>query len=602
MSFRSKRYSRVLASFPVVVIAMMCCVCLEAVAQDEASPKWEIFGGYSFFYPGADVHGLRPGALLPVSSRLESDPRGAGASLTYNFNRWLGLTGDISGHWDSNESTVTGRVDDASFYNLSVGPKITFRSRHFSPFIEALVGGHRLSPDLFQRDDRFGFMAGGGLDVNLSRHIALRLVRADYVFSNHHFGPEATVPETEVRGVRLQSGLVFMFGGRSAGPAVSADCTVNPGEVLPGEPVTATVTGANFNPNHALTYAWSSSGGKVSGNDTTANIDTNGIAAGSYTVTATVSDSRMKRNARASCSASFTVKEPPRNPPAMSCTASPSTVQAGAASTISCTCTSPDNSPVTVSNWAATGGSVSGSGDTAALSTAGASPGPITVSASCGDSRGLNTQATVEVMVEAPPPSVSPEITQLETRLALHSIYFATAKPSMQKPDEGLLASQQETLASLANDFEKYLQSRPDAHLTLEGHADQRGSVEYNQALSERRVDRTKRFLIQHGVPGSHIETKAVGEQQSLTEDQVRDAVTQNPELTEDQRKRVLDNLQTILLASNRRVDITLSTTGQQSVRQYPFNAADSLTLLSQERSDRKHPAAKKMEKPKPRQ
>ena len=36
----------------------------------------------------------------------------------------------------------------------------------------------------------------------------------------------------------------------------------------------------------------------------------------------------------------------------------------------------------------------------------------------------------------------------------------------------------------------------------------------------------------------------------------------------------------TIILASNRRVDVTLSTTGQESVRQFPFNAADSLTLI----------------------
>jgi hypothetical protein len=38
----------------------------------------------------------------------------------------------------------------------------------------------------------------------------------------------------------------------------------------------------------------------------------------------------------------------------------------------------------------------------------------------------------------------------------------------------------------------------------------------------------------------------------------------------------------TVMLASNRRVDITLSTTGQESIRQYPFNAADSLSLLKQ--------------------
>ena len=44
----------------------------------------------------------------------------------------------------------------------------------------------------------------------------------------------------------------------------------------------------------------------------------------------------------------------------------------------------------------------------------------------------------------------------------------------------------------------------------------------------------------------------------------------------------------TILLASNRRVDVTLSTTGQESVKQFPFNAADSLTLIG----GREKPAA----------
>jgi hypothetical protein len=125
--------------------------------------------------------------------------------------------------------------------------------------------------------------------------------------------------------------------------------------------------------------------------------------------------------------------------------------------------------------------------------------------------------------------------------------------------------------------------------------------VEYNQALSERRVDRAKRFLIEHGVPETSLATKAFGEEQNLTEDQVRDAVEKNPELTPEQRQRVLNNLQTILLASNRRVDITLSTTGQTSIRQYPFNAADSLTLLQQKGTKKTTgPAAKRKVKPKP--
>jgi outer membrane protein OmpA-like peptidoglycan-associated protein len=572
-------------------VVVLCAVGTFTAAQDQPTPKWEIFGGYSFFDPAAHVHGLLPAGLQPVNSRLESDPRGVGASVTYNFNRWFGLTADSSAHWDSNERGVTGRIDDAAFYNVSMGPKLTWRTHHFSPFVEGLVGWHRLAPDLFKGDDRFGFMAGGGLDLNLNRHFALRLIRGDYVYSNHQYGPGSIVPETDARGVRLQSGVVFMLGGKHEAPPVSASCTVNPTEVMPGEPATATATGANFNPKHTLNYTWSSTGGRITSRDNTASIDTNGVAGGSYAATAHISD--PKTRSEASCMATFSVKEPPKNPPTVSCSADPSTVQGATRSTINCTCTSPDNSPVTVGGWTASGGSISGNGSTAALDASGASNGPITVSATCTDTRGLNTQATAQVMVQNPPP-VSPEFIKLESRLALHSIYFATDQPRVTNPDGGLLPSQQQTLISLAQDFKKYLETKPDAHLTLEGHADPRGSPDYNQALSERRVDRTKRFLIDHGIPAANLETKAFGEQRNLDEAQVKDAVEKNPELTPEQRQRVVANMKTVLLASNRRVDITLSTTGQRSTREYPFNAADSLTLLQQGGAKKPKPSARK--------
>ena len=156
-------------------------------------------------------------------------------------------------------------------------------------------------------------------------------------------------------GVRLTTGLVFNFGGAPELP-VAAACSVQPTDVMVGEPVHATVAASNFNPKHTLTYTWASSGGKIEGKDTGATIDTNGIgggASGSYptTVTATVTDTKAKKNNTASCTASFTVKEPPKNPPQISCSASPSSVQAGTSATITCSCTSPDNVPVTVGGW-----------------------------------------------------------------------------------------------------------------------------------------------------------------------------------------------------------------------------------------------------------
>src|SRR5271155_3249900 len=160
-------YGRVACTLLAVALAL-CSLGTFAAAQDQLVPKWELYGGYSAFYPGCNVYGLLPGGVLPVSSCLKWDPRGAGASVTYDFNRWLGLTVDSSGQWGSGNSGVAARIDQVEFFNLSAGPKITYRTHYFSPFLEALVGEHRLASEVFGNDDEVGFMAGGGLDLNLS--------------------------------------------------------------------------------------------------------------------------------------------------------------------------------------------------------------------------------------------------------------------------------------------------------------------------------------------------------------------------------------------------------------------------------------------------
>ncbi|MGA9780638.1 MAG: flagellar motor protein MotB, partial [Terracidiphilus sp.] len=101
----------------------------------------------------------------------------------------------------------------------------------------------------------------------------------------------------------------------------------------------------------------------------------------------------------------------------------------------------------------------------------------------------------------------------------------------------------------------------------------------------------------EQGIAESSIETRAVGKEHELTADQVKDLVDQNPDLSDAERTQVLHRLNVIVLAQNRRVDITLNTTGQQSVRQFPFNAKDSLTLLDEKASA---PRRKTRAKPKP--
>ncbi len=582
------------AGIVVLVVLAVSLISTTAFAQSESNPKWDVFAGYQFLHPGGTVPAPFGSALSPTPFKIPDMTKGFGGALTYNFDPHWGLEFDLGHNWGNSNYETTA----------SVGPRFIWRTDTGAYFLHTLFSYNRVNVSGLDSNNGIGAILGGGMDLRLHKGLSWRLFEADYVWAKHNYADFAGPQFSDLRrptfqGVRLRTGLVFDWGGAPA-VAPAASCSVQPGEVIVGEPITATVTASKFNPKHTVTYAWSSNGGQVTGKDTTAQIDTSNASPGSYTVTARVTDAREKKNNEATCTANFTVKPlPPKNPPTMSISASPSSLQAGGTVNLSANCTSPDGVPVTVAAWTSSGGTVSGSGASATLATTGASPGPITVGASCTDSRGLNGQATTQVMVESPPPPPppNPEIVELEARLRLHSVYFVTNSPLPSKPKGGLLPSQQKTLTAVATDFKKYLESKPDAHLILEGHADPRGSDEYNQALSERRVERVKSFLMEQGIPVGNIETKAYGKQRNLTDVEVKDAVENNPELTQEERQRVARNMRTIALASNRRVDITLSTTGQTSVRQFPFNSTDALTLIGGRESERKKvtkPAPKK--------
>ncbi len=589
-----RRYASFALVFALVLIALPALLTAQTAPKastfqsDDTVPKWEWFIGYEWLNPG----GNKPDhSTPPAAVKLPSLPWGFGTNLSYNFTRNLALEGNFGGNYSkgANEEAVT------------IGPKLTFRGDGVDFFVHTLLGIDHLAPKTSDHNSNgIGAVLGGGMDLKLWKPVTLRLFEADYQLARVNFSKDVAPDNGALRhqtfnGARLTTGVVFNIGGAPEVP-VAAACTIDHNEVLVGEPLHTTVAASNFNPKHSLTYTWASTGGKIEGKDTVATIDTNGVAPGSYTATARVVDARKKKNGEASCTSNFTVK--PLNPPQISCSANPGTVEIGTPSTVTCSCTSPDNAAVTITGWTSSAGSVAGSGNSATLTTTGASAGPATVNATCTDSRGLtaSTSSTVTVNNPPPPPPVVDKV--LEARLALHSVYFVTAKPTEKEPNAGMVKSQEQTLVALATDFKKYLEVVPDAHLTLEGHADVRGSVPYNQALSERRVARVKSFLIENGVPEASLATKAFGDQHNLTAAEVKTAVEQNPELTKEERARVLRNMKIIVWASNRRVDITMKAKGEgeteTSVRQYPFNAADSLALIGGRESERKAAAAKK--------
>ena len=287
----------------------------------------------------------------------------------------------------------------------------------------------------------------------------------------------------------------------------------------------------------------------------------------------------------------------------IACSSDPGTITAGDIATVRSNASSPDNRRLAYS-YTASAGNISSADATAALNSQGAQPGVITVTCNVSDDRDppLTAFSTTIVNVEAPPappvvaPAPPPEIKQLEARLALHSIYFQTARPRVENPAGGLVDSQAAILKALAEDLRSYLKYKPDAHLILGGHADPRGSEEYNKALTERRVDRTKAFLVENGVAEDHIETRSFGKEDQLSADQIKAQIAENPDLTPADRQQMLNNLQVMVLANNRRVDVTLSTTGEQSTRRYPFNATDYLALINTKDAVKKPPLKKRFQ------
>jgi hypothetical protein len=490
MSFHpSKRSGRLLNSFAFMLTILLLSAA--TLAQDEERPKYELFTGYQYLHPGGTVPAAGFPANNPSGLDLVDMPKGFGTSLTYNFSKYVGLEGDFGRNWaDRQDETTT-----------SIGPKLEARKEDAAFFLHTLLSWNHLSSPGLSGRNGIGAILGGGMDLIVNRRFGVRVFEADYVWARQNYSDVVSSSSPDLRrvslnGLRLRTGLEWYFGyPQTAIPA--ATCSVQPSEVMVGEPVTATAATTNFNPKRTLNYAWSGTGGKVTGKDNTASIDTNGVAGGTYAVTSHITDPKMKKGGEATCTANYTVKEPPKNPPTMSCSANPSTLQAGGSSTITCTCTSPDSVPVTVGGWTASSGSISGTDNTATLNTTGASPGPITVSATCTDSRGLSSPAaTTQVTVENPPPA-APQASKL-TDCEFENMAKIKKPWRVDNECKGKL-----------DDVAKNLQQNADNKLVIVGNAE---PTEKRPNLAAERAVNSKAYLTsgeaQLGIDPSRIETR----------------------------------------------------------------------------------------------
>lgn len=577
-------------------IALPIVLVFGAVAFAQDNPKVEVSIDYSYIHANPQNNDI----IKPFSLN------GGGGAAAFYFNNHIGIEAEFEGYGSFTHSlgipagnlACPGSANcfvtaEGNLFTYNIGPIVKFRSNHFEPFVEATFGGAHSNfyGSLFTScggasscvgatnspsNNAFDFIIGGGIDIPVTKSFAIRPVQLDYVLTR--FGNGFTGGNNNQSNLRYQAGLIFRFGGAPAPPpnrSLVASCSANRVAVYADSGDSVIVRVEAGDPiSDFLTYTWTATGGTIDGTGTQVRWNSTGVASGRYRVSARLVD---RHGGTTGCSAYIRVEPRPNRPPTMGCSVDPSSVQPGDRVRIAATPSDPDNDALTIT-WRTNGGRVVGSGSNVQLDTTGLAAGRYAVIGNVDDGRGGVVACHSYFIVEAPPP---PPHSNAEVRLALRSIYFPTALPTAAKPDVGLIQSQQATLTSLAADFKEYLAKKPDAHLLLGGHADHRGPAEFNRSLSERRVEITRRFLISEGVAEGNIIVRAYGEEKELTTDEVKQLVEQHPNLSQENKDRIINNLQTVTLAQNRRVDITLSSTGQQSVRQFPFNAEDSLTLLS---------------------
>ncbi len=87
-------------------------------------------------------------------------------------------------------------------------------------------------------------------------------------------------------------------------------------------------------------------------------------------------------------------------------------------------------------------------------------------------------------------------------------------------PDRVFFATNKSTLTTAARETlrkqAKFLRKNKKLNVTIEGHADERGTREYNLALGERRANAAKDYLMTYGISGKRISTISYGKEKPV--------------------------------------------------------------------------------------
>ena len=187
----------------LLLLAFCMVGSVAAVAQETVpTPVAEVGMTYSYI------------TTMPGGGAPSFGSQGGSGTFIYNISKAIGVVADLGGYHNGDDANF-----DPTTFSYLFGPRFSLRkSSRFTPYVQALVGGARVSTSLVDANTgnpivQNGFAAafGGGLDVRVTNHIAVKPFQIEYLMTQV---PNIWSANNTQNNIRYSAGLVFRFGAK----------------------------------------------------------------------------------------------------------------------------------------------------------------------------------------------------------------------------------------------------------------------------------------------------------------------------------------------------------------------------------------------------
>jgi len=270
-------------------------------------PRFDVSGGYNLIRANAPPGGC---PCFTVN--------GGYISSGMHFKDWLSVAGEFT---LGKGSSISDLGQNLTLTTYMAGPRVSYIGHRWAPYAQVMFGGAHAGGSYFpsstgykSSNSSWALSAGGGLDIYLTDHFAVRTPEIQYLRTNFANGGN-----DQQNQLMIGLGLVYKIGGRRA-PRVAQDdhpnatldltCSIDRPVVQAGQRIQIIGSATTKEAPSDVRYSWWASEGTLEGVGSRVRLDTSGLPVGTYRVTGHATFAFLSQTS-ANCETSFRVTEPP---------------------------------------------------------------------------------------------------------------------------------------------------------------------------------------------------------------------------------------------------------------------------------------------------